>query len=49
MNYFTQDNTEGYTNQELAVMNSEVAQLLNGSTDEDDIKNACDNVANNHY
>lgn len=47
MNYFTQDNTEGYTNQELAVMNSEVAQLLNGSTDEDDIKNACDNVANN--
>ncbi len=48
MNYFTQDNTEGYTNQELATMNKEVAELLNGSTDEQDIKNVCDKVANNH-
>lgn len=46
MNYFTQDNTEGFTSNDLDMMNQAVVTLLNGSTDEDDIKNACDRVNN---
>lgn len=46
MQYFTQDNTEGFTDANLALMNRAMIILLDGSTDEDDIKNACDKVSN---
>jgi len=46
MNYFTQDNTEGFTDANLALMNRAVVILLDGSTDEDDIKNVCYKVNN---
>jgi len=46
MQYFTQDNTTGFTNEYMALMNKSVNALLGGSTDEDDIKNACDKVSN---
>ena len=48
MNYFTQDNTDGsFSNGELSLMNEAVSVLLDGSTDEQDVKNACDKVNNN--
>lgn len=50
MNYFTEQNTEGFTKQELAKLNQRVAQLLVGINEPtaDDVKNACDR-ANNEF
>jgi hypothetical protein len=48
MNHFTQDNTEGFTDSEIELMNAAMEIVLDGSTDEDDIKNAADRVNNNY-
>jgi len=44
---FTQDNTNGFSDSQLDMMNQAVEIILNGSTDADDVKNACDRVNNN--
>lgn len=46
-NFFTADNTNGFSQGDLDMMNKAVAILLNGSADADDIKNACDEVSDN--
>jgi len=48
MNHFTQDNTEGFTDNEIELLNAAMEIVLDGSTDEDDIKNAADRVNNNY-
>ena len=48
MNHFTQDNTEGFTDNEIELLNAAMDIVLDGSTDEDDIKNAADRVNNNY-
>ncbi len=46
-NFFTADNTNGFSQGDLDAMNKAVSILLNGSADADDIKNACDEVNDN--
>jgi len=48
MNHFTQDNTEGFTDSEIEMMNAAMEIVLDGSTDENDIKNAADRVNDNY-
>ena len=43
--YFTQDNTYGYSDADLQAMNDAVEILVDGSTDPDFIKHACDCVS----
>jgi len=47
MNYFTQDNTEGFTDNEISMLNAAISIVIDGSTDADDIKNAASRVNNN--
>ena len=46
-NFFTTENTNGFNQADLDLMNTAVIILLNGSADADDIKNACDEVNDN--
>ena len=43
--YFTQDNTYGFSDADLHAMNDAVEILLDGNTDPDFIKHACDCVS----
>ena len=47
MNHFTQDNTEGFSDAEIEMLNAAMEIVLNGSSDADDIKNAGGRVNNN--
>jgi hypothetical protein len=46
MQYFRMDNTEGFSQSELDILNRRVAYLLDGNDDPDAIKNACDQASN---
>lgn len=41
MHYFTDQNTDGYTDEEIEQLNDELAELLLGIDDLDEIDNVC--------